>query len=370
MEHASDITERKSRDILELRRLEALASYRIMDTPRERDFDEVAKLASDICETPIAVVNLIAAQRQFFKAEVGLGVRETPLESSFCAKAILEDDYLEVPDATRDPRFECNPLVTGEAGLRFYAGKLLKTGDGLPIGTLCVLDTRPRSLNSLQRRALEVLGRQVMSQIELRRAIAQKDELLTQRTLIQQETTHRLKNTMTMVQAIASQTLRKDASAGALAQFQARMQSLASAHDILLRQDWDAASMEAVLREVVGQIAPVDRFKISGPPVTLGARAALSTSLVAHELTTNAMKHGALSREAGMIDIAWSSVGDLLTLDWTEKGGPPAVQPAKFGFGSKLINLGLVGSGSADVRYEPSGLRVVFTASLEELRLP
>lgn len=354
----------------ERRRLEALASYHILDTPREPDFDEVAELAAEICETPIAVVNLIAAERQFFKAEVGLGVRETPLESSFCAKAILEEDFLEVPDATRDPRFDCNPLVTGDAGLRFYAGKLLKTIDGLPIGTLCVLDTRPRALTSLQRRALDVLGRQLMSQIELRRVIKQKDDLLAQRNLIQQETTHRLKNTMTMVQAIASQTLRKDASRGALAEFQARMQSLASAHDILLRQEWDAADMEAVLREVVGQVAPLDRFRINGPAVKLGARAALSTSLIAHELATNAMKHGALSSDVGRIEISWSVAGDLLTLNWEETGGPPAVRPARVGFGSKLINLGLVGSGSVDLRYEPTGLRVVLTASLEELRLP
>ncbi|PWQ83112.1 histidine kinase, partial [Stenotrophomonas maltophilia] len=77
------------------------------------------------------------------KAEVGLGVRETPLDTSFCAHALLEQDFLLVPDATADPRFACNPLVTGEPHIRFYAGALLKTDDGLPIGTLCVLDYQP-----------------------------------------------------------------------------------------------------------------------------------------------------------------------------------------------------------------------------------
>ena len=129
---------------LEERRLAALASYDVLDTPREREFDEIARLASDICETPIAVVNLIGASRQFFKAEVGLGVRETPFESSFCARAILEEDFLLVPDATKDKRFDCNPLVTGEPHLRFYAGALLKTSDGLPIGTVCVLGYEPK----------------------------------------------------------------------------------------------------------------------------------------------------------------------------------------------------------------------------------
>lgn len=155
----------------ETARLDALASFEVLDTPREQDFDDVAALASAICETPISVVNLIGDGRQFFKAEVGLGVRETPLESSFCARAILEQDFLLVPDATKDARFDCNPLVTGEPHLRFYAGALLKTEEGLPIGTVCVLDYRPRDLSELQQQTLRVLARQVMKQLELRRAL-------------------------------------------------------------------------------------------------------------------------------------------------------------------------------------------------------
>ena len=155
----------------EARRLAALDGYHILDTPRERDFDDVAEAAAAICEAPIAVVNLISSDRQFFKAEVGLGVRETPLGSSFCAKAILEEDFLVVPDATRDPRFSCNPLVTGEPHLRFYAGALLKTADGLPIGTVCVLDYKPRELSPTQMKLLRVLARQIMNQLELRRLL-------------------------------------------------------------------------------------------------------------------------------------------------------------------------------------------------------
>jgi PAS domain S-box-containing protein len=148
-----------------------------MDTSRERGFDDLAALASDICGTPIAVVNLIGEGRQWFKAEVGLGVDETPLDTSFCATAILEEDFLIVPDATQDPRFACNPLVTAEAGLRFYAGALLKTPDGLPIGTLCVLDYKPRSLSDAQQRSLRRLADQVMAQLELRLALLGREEV-------------------------------------------------------------------------------------------------------------------------------------------------------------------------------------------------
>lgn len=158
-------------------RLKALYAYDVLDTDREPAFDDICALTARICETPIAVVNLIDAQRQWFKAEVGLGVRETPLETSFCRHALLEADRLVVPDAERDERFACNPLVTGEAHLRFYAGVLLKTPDGLPLGTLCVLDTEPRpeGLSPLQIQTLEVLSRQVMNLLALRRALREAE---------------------------------------------------------------------------------------------------------------------------------------------------------------------------------------------------
>lgn len=147
-----------------------------MDTARESGFDELAALASEICGTPIAVVNLIETGRQWFKAEVGLGVDSTPLETSFCGTAILEEDFLLVPDATQDERFACNPLVTGKPGLRFYAGALLKSPEGLPIGTLCVLDYEPRSLTDQQQRAIRILARQVIAQLELRLAVLERED--------------------------------------------------------------------------------------------------------------------------------------------------------------------------------------------------
>ncbi len=152
-----------------------MACYDVMDSPRERSFDELAALTARLCDAPIAVVNLIGDGRQFFKAEVGLGVRETPLESSFCVKALLEVDLLVVPDLTLDSRFAGNPLVTGDPHIRSYAGALLKTADGLKIGTLCVLDHRPRAFTELQQETLLVLARQVMAQLDLRRTVADRD---------------------------------------------------------------------------------------------------------------------------------------------------------------------------------------------------
>ncbi|MCJ2020040.1 PAS domain S-box protein [Methylobacterium sp. E-065] len=169
----------------EAERLRALDRYRLLDTPREQDFDEIAEAAAELCEMPIAVVNLVGDGRQFFKAELGLGVRETPLENAFCRQALLQDDFLCVPDAILDPRFDGNPLVHGGSGLRFYAGALLRPPEGHPVGTVCVLDTRPHALTERQRKGLMRLARQTMAQMELRRSLREhaSQRLLHERIL-------------------------------------------------------------------------------------------------------------------------------------------------------------------------------------------
>ena len=157
-------------------RLNALHDYQILDTPDEAAFNDITRLAALICEAPIAVVNLIDRERQWFKSEIGLGVKETALDVSICAHAILQDELFVVPDTLRDARFANNPLVTGEPHLRFYAGALLKTPDGLPLGTVCVLDHQPRQLTAAQAQALQALARQTMTQLELRRMLRQAQQ--------------------------------------------------------------------------------------------------------------------------------------------------------------------------------------------------
>ncbi|WP_128255670.1 GAF domain-containing protein [Falsirhodobacter deserti] len=161
----------------ELARSSALHRLGILDTPPEEEFDDIAAIAAEVCKTPMAVVNFVDTGRQFFKAEVGLGVRETPLDTSFCGKAIFSEDMMVVSDALEDPRFENNPLVTQAGGLRFYAGAVLRTRDGYPIGTVCVLDTQPRTLDDHQIRTLRLLARQAMTQVELRAALATTQRL-------------------------------------------------------------------------------------------------------------------------------------------------------------------------------------------------
>jgi PAS domain S-box-containing protein len=164
----------------EAQRLEALESYGILDTQPEAAFDDVAKLAAQICDAPIALVSLVDRERQWFKSELGIGMQETPRSVSICATAIREKDLLVVPDLTRDPRFSENPLVTDAPHVRFYAGAVLRTPEGLPLGTVCVLDhePRPQGLKEGQAFTLRVLARQVMTQLQLRRAIAEREKAL------------------------------------------------------------------------------------------------------------------------------------------------------------------------------------------------
>jgi anti-sigma regulatory factor (Ser/Thr protein kinase) len=152
-------------------RLAALRRYRILDTEPEQRFDDLALLASQICGTPMALISLIDGERQWFKARVGLAVTQTPRDVAFCARAIEQPGLFIVPDALDDPRFRDNPFVRQEPHIRFYAGAPLVTADGFALGTLCVLDQKPRTITAAQKAALEALKRQVIAQLELRRSL-------------------------------------------------------------------------------------------------------------------------------------------------------------------------------------------------------
>ncbi|WP_221936891.1 sensor domain-containing diguanylate cyclase [Mycolicibacterium sp. 018/SC-01/001] len=155
------------------KRMQVLADYNILDSLPEQAYDDFAKLASAICGTPIALITLLDDDRQWFKANVGLDVSETPRSQAFCAHAIMDPgDVMTVEDATLDQRFAANPLVTGDPGIRFYAGAPLVAPTGEALGTICVIDRAPRSLSETQREALEILSREIIVQLELRRSIA------------------------------------------------------------------------------------------------------------------------------------------------------------------------------------------------------
>nr|WP_256477773.1 HWE histidine kinase domain-containing protein [Aurantimonas marianensis] len=480
----------------ESRRSAALHAYNVLDTPREADFDDLAQLASEVCSTPIAVVNLVDTDRQFFKAEVGLGVRETPLETSFCGHAILAEDLMIVPDAAADPRFRGNPLVAGEPGLRFYAGALLKTAEGLPIGTLCVLDYEPRELDEHQIRTLRLIARQAMTQLDLRRSVAERDRWLKQaqvldarnrqivnsaldfgiitldldgnvtswnvgaenifgwtekdmlgqaadvfftdgdkeeniaeqemlaaresgrgpderwhlrkdgshfwasgemmrlldeadvhvgylkmlrdrtqqhqldeqRATATRELSHRMKNSLAMVQSIIRQTFRATPIEDAEEAIFDRIRALADAQDILTQTHWTGARIEHVVTHSLNAHRTGEgRITIAGPDLMLTSQQALGLSLAIHELATNAAKYGALANSSGRLGIVWSvSESGKFRLDWIETGGPPVALPTRAGFGSKLLEriVAPYFDGEATLTFPAEGCRFVLQGEL------
>jgi two-component sensor histidine kinase len=366
-------------------RLAALRSYRILDTPPEPTFDDLVQLAARVCHAPVAAISLIDDRRQWFKAEIGFGVRETPLALSICNSVLLEPGLTVVRDLTQDARFDCNPLVTGEPRLRFYAAALIETPDGLPLGTLCVLDDEPRDLTDDQAFTLKTLAREVMSQLELRRAIAERDEALAasrqaehRQSLLVRELHHRVRNTLAMVQALLGATARTTGSIREFYRsFSARIGSLAKTQTLLTEDYWQTASLrELVLKE----LRPFEeegqrRFVLDGPPVELSADLAVPLGMALHELATNAARHGALSGPPGRVEVTWGlkTVEGVrkVHVEWLERGGPCVRTPEQEGFGSTLLRhvVPMQTKAEVEVQFDPEGLRCRIEAPLVEKRL-
>jgi two-component system, NtrC family, sensor kinase len=167
---------------LEAARVAALNRYAILDTEPEQAFDDLVTLAAYVCRTPIALLSLVDDHRQWFKSKVGVEANETPIEVSFCAHAIKQDELFIIPDALNDDRFRDNPLVVNEPYIRFYAGAPLINEDGFALGTLCVVDRQPRELDDSQKEALKSLRSLALGQIELRQNLQLLKEALNDRT--------------------------------------------------------------------------------------------------------------------------------------------------------------------------------------------
>ena len=184
-------------------RIAALRRYDILDTPPEPEFDDAVALVKTICNVPIALVSLVDAGRQWFKAKVGTAAHETAIDTSVCALAIRQDGVFQIDDLSIDPRTAHMSLVTHDPKIRFYAGTPLVTSEGLPLGSLCAIDVHPRSggLTADQATALAALGRQVIAHIELRSAITERDRAITQQEKRQRQATRDSEILQTMLRA-------------------------------------------------------------------------------------------------------------------------------------------------------------------------
>ena len=330
-------------------RLAALRRYEILDTPRQEIFDDFVTIAAQICGTPMALVSFVDQGRQWFAAEQGFGISETPIEQSVCAHALHEEPgFLVVPDLTEDARFRANPLVTGDPNLRFYGGAVLETPEGLPLGTLCVLDDKPRpeGLTSTQLRALRSLARQVMAQLELRRVLQQRNEALAEKDLLMQEVHHRVKNSLSTVQSLLQLRARMTDHADVADQLNDsanRIRSFSAMHETLYRV---GAAAEVDLQAYLGLLLDEQRTVRSGIP---GNRTIVfdadptpwpsadtpTLGLILTELVTNAIKYG-----SGTISVTLERLETVVVLTVEDEGtGLPAnFDPAASqGFGMRIV---------------------------------
>ncbi|NJC06419.1 two-component sensor histidine kinase [Sphingomonas kaistensis] len=320
-------------------RLAALRAYDVLDTPRESDFDEIVLLASRICEVPISVVNLIDEDRQWFKAETGLGVRETPLETSLCAHVILENDFVEIPDTLADARMSDNPLCLADPGLRFYAGALLKSKGGYPIGTLCVLDNQPRTLSALQREALQVLANQVVTQLDLRAVIANEK-------VLRSEIDHRVKNSLQSVGAFVS--LERSAAddedtRASLGRVERQIRTVAALHDHLgYAGNEEAIGLGPYLSQVVDLLnsTVLNDISVEGgfEDRQVTPREASLVATIINELVANATKHS-FEQSSGTISLTGQRMANsVYRITSGDDAAPRAPQESK---SSKRDGLGL-----------------------------
>lgn len=218
---------------------------------------------------------------------------------------------------------------------------------------------------------------QVVRILSVSRDISELRRAREQQELLNGELAHRLKNTLSIIQAIARQTLSGIGDKEAVIAFSDRVVALSRAHDVLTAQNWSAAGVRDVAAGVLATFDPdatsgTSRVALAGPDVTVGARAALGLSLLLHELATNATKHGALGAAGGAVRFDWSiDVGGeepVLRMTWAERGGPPAKEPSRRGFGSRIIHMGLTGSGGTVADYAPEGLTLKIEAPVSQLQ--
>lgn len=323
---------------LQTERLQALYSYEILDTDREKEFDDVVALTAEICGTAISVINLIDAERQWFKAEVGLGVRETPLSTSLCSHVILEDDFVEIEDTLRDPRMVDNPLCRGDPGLRFYAGALLKSDAGLPIGTLCVLDWQPRRLAPLQRDAVKVLARQVMAQLDLRRALRLTDTLRL-------EVDHRAKNSLQLLSSLTSIQARgavSEETRSALDLVQRRVRTVSMLHELLYKSSSgstvDLGEYVVAIGGFLQDMAPEHiSVETEVEPATVTSMEAANVGVLLNEFASNSFKHAFPDDRPGIVRFSLKRSPDgFIALECMDNGVGLPEEVAKLGSGLGL----------------------------------
>lgn len=336
-------------------RLHRLYAQHLLDTPREADFDQIADLAAAICEAPVALVSLVDRDRQWFKAASGLEAEETPRSQSVCAHTMWGDAVLEIPDTRVDPRTRDNPLVCdGVTDMKFYAGAPLVTSDGARLGALCVLDRKPRRLSPVQHQALRTLAAQVITQIELRRALRESEEAKARlqeaaclHDVLEREMDHRVRNSL---QQVSSFLRLQAARAGdgpvraALSEAQRRVAAVAGIHAALhdsgSRETVPMQSYFARLAANLNEALPEGvELSMAAGDLALPTKKASAIAVIANEFIANSIKYAFTEGRQGRIEVHLVVEDGALVASFSDDGVgmEPGVAAGGTGLGMRII---------------------------------
>ncbi|UEM07469.1 GAF domain-containing protein (plasmid) [Skermanella rosea] len=372
----------------EPQRLIALHRYDLLDTPPERAFDHITRLAARVLGMPISLVTLIDETRQWFKSRYGLDAPWTRREVAFCSYTILDTETLVVPDAAADDRFADNPLVTGDPNIRFYAGAPLVTPEGHALGTLCVIDRSPHpEFSGEQRRLLRDFADLVMTEIEARSAALalrrkvhehQETERQRQRSLAEKETLlrevhHRVKNNLQVVDSLLALQIRHTpAIAGNLRELRFRVYSLGLVHQELTQSgDLERIKPREFLHDLARTLAT--HHAAPGSDLTLDVTVepgnsairtdvAIPLGLLVTELVSGAYKRAFPPDRHGVIDVSLTFTGGgKARLIVSDNGSvlPGTISPSAIG---QRIITELVDQLDGDLTMdETHGTRIVVT---------
>jgi len=322
----------------EFDRLAALEATKLLDSQAEERFDRLTRMASNALGTDVALISLIDQDRQWFKSSQGTDLCETPREFAFCDHAIRKNDVMVVPDATKDERFVENPLVTDGPEIRFYAGAPLITKSGHALGTLCVIDSKPRSdFSADDKQLLEDIAASVMTEIE----VVRQKQLVEDLSVVNEELRHRMGNMYAHVSALISMMGRNEDDKDKLVRrLREKITTLGQTQALLAAHKWASVPMsELVTKTLEPFINPGNAARIhiqSEDDFDVSPRGAFIMTLMLSELGTNAVKHGALGPRDGELNIAWRR-GDEIKLNWSERLNEGLSGEIGNGFGSQIL---------------------------------
>jgi len=351
-------------DSIEQGRLAALNGLSILDTPHEPLFDSFVSLVAESFGVPVALISLVDEHRQWFKAVEGLSIDHTARAVAFCDHTIRSGDVMVVLDATQDEPFRENPLVTGDPHIRFYAGAPLVAADSHRIGTLSLIAFEPRQdFPDREAARLKVFADSIMQTLIQRALALQAEQLDAVRSLLMREVDHRARNALSVVQSIVQLTRAPD-----ITTFRelvlGRISALARAQAALTQRGWTTGSAKRIVEQELAVLAQPERARVMGDDMPVAARDVQPLAMIVHELATNAAKHGSLSVETGLVEVALAEATAGLAIWWRESGGPPASAPEHSGFGYRMIRqLSAQLGATLDMRWPRSGLEL-------SLRLP